>query len=225
VPADRWLIAGVGAESTRATIQRARDAAARGADAVLVVAPHYYGSAMSNAALSAHYHRVADESPVPVVLYNIPKYAHFSLSPELVALLARHHNVIGIKDSSGDANSLRGYLLSQSQKFSVLTGSGASLLEALELGASGGILAVACFAVPIVREVYEALGRGDRGSAARAQAALVPLAKEIVGLYGPAGVKAAMQIVGLRGGSVRQPLLDLTEEEVARVRALLQALA
>ena len=158
---------------------------------------------MTDTALSAHFHRVADESPVPVVLYNIPKYAHFALSPELVAILSRHHNVIGIKDSSGDVNSLRGYLLSQTATFTVLTGSGSSLLEALELGASGGILAVACFAVPLVREVYAALQRGDRATAARAQEALVPLAREIVGAYGPAGVKAAMQIVGLRGGSVR----------------------
>jgi 4-hydroxy-2-oxoglutarate aldolase len=225
VPADRWLIAGVGAESTRATIKRAKDAAARGADAVLVVAPHYYGSQMTVTALSAHFHRVADESPVPIVLYNIPKYAHFSLAPELVATLSRHHNVIGIKDSSGDQDCLRGYLLSQTTSFTVLTGSGSSLLEALELGASGGILAVACFAVPLVREVYAALQRGDRATAARAQEALVPLAKEIVGTYGPAGVKAAMQIVGLRGGSVRMPLLDLSEADVARVRALLQALA
>ena len=225
VPADRWLIAGVGAESTRGTITRAKDAAARGADAVLVVAPHYYGGQMSDMALSAHYHRVADESPVPVVLYNIPKYAHFALSPELVAILSRHHNVIGIKDSSGDVNSLRGYLMSQTATFTVLTGSGSSLLEALELGASGGILAVACFAVPLVREVYAALQRGDRATAVRAQEALVPLAREIVGTYGPAGVKAAMQIVGLRGGSVRMPLQDLTEAEVAHVRALLQALA
>ena len=162
---------------------------------------------------------------MPVVLYNIPKYAHFALSPELVAVLSRHHNVIGIKDSSGDPNSLRGYLLSQTQTFSVLTGSGAGLLEALEMGASGGILAVACFAVPLVREVYAALHRGDRASAARAQEALLPLAKEIVGGYGPAGVKTAMQLVGLRGGSVRAPLLDLAEGEVARVRAMLQALA
>src|SRR5215207_7077862 len=106
VPEDRLLIVGTGAESTRKCLNLTRDAAARGADAVLVVAPHYYGPAMTAEALSRHYRRVADESPVPVMLYNIPKYMHFSLAPALVGELAQHENIIGIKDSSGNRDLL-----------------------------------------------------------------------------------------------------------------------
>ncbi|HSJ64718.1 MAG TPA: dihydrodipicolinate synthase family protein [Gemmatimonadaceae bacterium] len=224
VPADRWLLVGVGSESTRLTIRRAADAAERGADAVLVVSPHYYGAAMmTGEALRAHFTRVADESPRPVVLYNIPKYAHLTLEPALVGELARHENIIGIKDSSGDLELLRGYLSSQSEEFAVLTGSGSGLHPALEMGARGGILAVALFAAPLTTDVWDAHRAGDRARAAEAQARLVPLAREIVAELGVAGVKAALDAVGIPGGPVRPPLVSLPPEQRARVRELLRA--
>ncbi|MDB4900067.1 MAG: dihydrodipicolinate synthetase, partial [Gemmatimonadetes bacterium] len=88
LPEDRPLIVGTGAESTRSVVTRSRAAAERGADAVLVVAPHYYGDQMTVEALRDHYRRVADASPIPVMLYTIPKYMHFALSPALVLELA-----------------------------------------------------------------------------------------------------------------------------------------
>jgi 4-hydroxy-2-oxoglutarate aldolase len=223
VPEDRWLIAGVGAEATRAAIWRTRDAAARGADAVLVVAPHYYGGSMSDEALAAHYSAVADAATIPVILYNIPKYAHFSLSAPLVAKLAKHGNIIGVKDSSGDLEILRGYMSQQSDAFTVLTGSGGTLLPALEMGAKGGILGVACFAAKTTLEVYESHERKDRAKAGDAQVKLIPLAKEIVGGLGPAGVNAAMDVVGLRGGVVRSPLPQLSTAQINTVRSLMNA--
>src|SRR5205085_2023086 len=107
---DRTLLIGTGAESTRATITRCCAAADRGADGVLVVAPHYYGEAMTAEALRDHYVRIADASPVPVLLYTIPKYMHFAISPEVVAELSRHENIVGMKDSSGDAALFSRYL-------------------------------------------------------------------------------------------------------------------
>ncbi|HKG95229.1 MAG TPA: dihydrodipicolinate synthase family protein [Gemmatimonadaceae bacterium] len=222
VPDGRWLLAGVGAESTRLTVQRARDAAERGADAVLVVAPHYYVAQMTGAAVRAHYERVADESPLPVVLYNIPKYMHYRLEPELVAALARHGNVIGIKDSSGDLELTAAYLAAQDDGFSVLTGNGGQVRAALGRGARGGILAMALFAVELTLAVVESLRAGDAAAADEAQARLAPLAREIVGALGVPGVKAAMDEVGLDGGTVRLPLLPLGPAERARVAELLR---
>ncbi len=213
---------GIGAESTRQTIARARGAAAAGADAVLCVAPHYFGAgAMTDAALHAHYHAVADASPVPVALYSIPKYMHFALSQGLVAELAVHPNIIGIKDSSGDPAILATYLASQSDAFTVLTGNGAQFLAALQAGARGGILAVAAFAPALTRAVYEEFTRGNVAAAAAAQAELTPLAMEIVAKLGVAGVKAAYDHVGLAGGPVRGPLAGLDGSSAARVGALL----
>jgi 4-hydroxy-2-oxoglutarate aldolase len=223
VPDDKWLLAGVGAESTRLTIRRARDAAARGADAVLVVSPHYYGAMMTDHALREHFNRVADASPIPVVLYNIPKYAHLTLAPPLVAELAGHGNVIGIKDSSGDLVLLRAYLQSQSPAFSVLTGSGTGVYAALEMGATGGILAVSLFAAALTLEVRDAFEAGDRDRAMGAQERLVPLARTIVAGMGVAGVKAAIDAIGLPGGPVRAPLLALRQEQREEIRELLRA--
>ena len=223
VPLERLLLMGCGAESTRLTIHRCREAKTVGADAALVVAPHYYSNAMSDAALRTHYRRVADESPLPVVLYNIPKYMHFKLTPELVAELARHPNIIGIKDSSGDLALLGGYLASQSDGFSVLTGSGGQLHPGLVAGARGGILAVALFAAAQSVRIFDACRRGDFAVAESVQASLKPVAATIVGELGVPGVKAALDVVGLTGGPVRGPLLDLDAAGRARVAALLGA--
>lgn len=220
IPADRWLIAGTGAESTRGCLRRCQVAAERGADAALIVAPHYYGDAMSPEALASHYRRVADESPIPVLLYNIPKYMHFALTPGLVVELAKHENIVGIKDSSGDLQLLAGYMKAQGDRFSVLTGSGASLYAALEMGARGGILAVALF-TDLAVELCHRFTAGDRGGAGRAQERLGPLAKGVVAQFGVPGVKAAMDAVELHGGAPRPPLLPLRERDRARVAELL----
>jgi 4-hydroxy-2-oxoglutarate aldolase len=222
VPDEKWLITGAGAESTRLTIRRANEAAERGADAVLVVAPHYYGAQMTPEALATHFRKVADESSIPVILYNIPKYVHFTLAAGLIQELATHGNVIGIKDSSGDLAQLGAYLNAQSARFTVLTGSGAGLYPSLEMGARGGILAVALFAAPVTVALCRAFATGDTVAAGRAQERLVPLARTIVGELGVAGVKAAMDLVGLDGGPVRSPLLPLRPTARERVSELLR---
>jgi 4-hydroxy-2-oxoglutarate aldolase len=223
---DALVIAGAGAESTRATLRLARQAAEGGAEAVLVVAPHYYGeAAMTHAALAAHYERIADASPVPVVLYNIPKYAHFALPPALVRDLARHENVVGIKDSSGDLELLGAYLTAQSTTFRVLTGHAGTFRAALERGVAGGILAVSLFAPRLSLEVYDSAQRGDWAAAGRAQERLGPLGAQVVGALGVPGVKAAMDAVGLAGGPPRAPLLPLRGADRERVAGWLRAAA
>jgi 4-hydroxy-2-oxoglutarate aldolase len=221
VPTGKLLLMGTGAESTRQCVTRCRDAGARGADAVLVVAPHYYGPQMTTAALRAHYQRVADESPIPVVLYNIPKYMHFKLAPELVEELSMHENVVGIKDSSGDLALLEAYLQAQGSAFSVLTGNGGQLLPGLQLGVRGGIVAVGLFAGGLCIDVYEGFKRGDLDRATAAQERLKPMATQIVAGLGVPGVKAALDAVGLVGGPVRLPLTSLGATDAQVVRDLM----
>ena len=223
VPTDRWLLTGTGSESTRECVRRTKDAAERGADAVLVVPPHYFGAAMTDDALWAHYSRVADASTVPVLLYNIPKYTHLSLAPSLVHALAEHPNIIGIKDSTGDMGLLRSYLEAQSDSFTVLTGHAGTVLDAMTYGARGAILAVALFAAPPVFELVKAMTSGDSAAARDAQARLRPVAKEIVAELGPPGIKVAMDLVGLAGGVPRGPLRPLGAAERERVSTLLGA--
>ncbi len=223
VPRDKWLIIGTGAESTRSCLHLTRDAAARGADAVLVVAPHYYGSSMTAEALMGHYWRVAEESPVPVILYNIPKYMHYALAPTLVAELATHGNIIGIKDSSGNRELFASYMNSAAPGFAVLTGNAQMFQHALATGSPGGILAVSLFAAALALEVHLSVSIGDEGAADAAQARLTPLGGQIVGELGVAGVKAAMDRVGLAGGPVRSPLLPITAAQRVLVDELLRS--
>ena len=223
VPSDRLLLMGTGAESTKQCVTRCRDAGARGANAVLVVAPHYYGPQMTAAALRTHYQRVADESPVPVVLYNIPKYMHFRLEPDLVAELSMHENIVGIKDSSGDMALLEGYLQAQGSKFTVLTGNGGQLLPGLQLGVRGGIVAVGLFAAGLCVDVYDGFRNGDLTRATIAQDRLKPMATQIVAGLGVPGVKAAMEAVGLVGGPVRLPLLPVNADQRKAVQDLMVA--
>jgi 4-hydroxy-2-oxoglutarate aldolase len=225
VPPDRMVLMGVGAESTRLTVRRCHEAQTVGADAALVVAPHYYSNAMNFDALRAHYQRVADESPIPVLLYNIPKYMHFKLLPELVAEMARHGNVAGIKDSSGDLDLLASYIENSSETFSVMTGNGGQLHPALMAGARGGILALATFAHEQVVAIHRAHRSGDHATADRIQAVVKPVNAAIVGELGVPGVKAAMDAVGLKGGPVRGPLLDLDAAARARVASLVGGLS
>lgn len=223
IPADKWLLAGVGSESTRQTIERAHDAKAAGADAVLVVSPHYYLKRMTEAALLAHFRAVADASPLPVMLYNIPVYAHVVLSAPLIHEMAQHPNVIGMKDSAGNLPMLSQYLEAQSDSFRVLTGSGATVVPAMTAGAAGAILAIGLFAGPAVRLMFDAARAGRSDEAAAIQVRLAPLASDIGGALGPAGIKAAMNLVGLKGGLSRSPLLPPSADELAVIRARLEA--
>lgn len=222
IPSDKWMLAGIGGESTRQTINRARIAHAEGADAVLVVAPHYYLKRTTEAALSAHYNAIADASPLPVMLYNIPVYAHLVLQPSLIHEMAKHPNVIGMKDSAGNLPMLAEYLTASSDKFRVLTGSGATAVAAVKAGADGAILAIALFAGPVALAMHAAQVAGDDITAAALQMKLAPLASDIGGALGPAGIKAAMDAVGLAGGAPRGPLQPLSAEERAVVRARLE---
>ena len=219
VPDDRWLLAGAGRESTRATIAACVAAADEGADAVLVRPPAYYGPSLPAPALANHFRRVADDSPIPVLLYNIPKYAHLTLPDALFAGLAEHANVVGAKDSSGDLKLFAAYRTA-APRWALFVGSGSHYYAALELGAVGGILAVACYAAPTAVRVGERFAQGDRAAAGAAQEMLTPLNKEVVQRHGVPGVKAAMDAAGLAGGPVRPPLADLDAAERARITAL-----
>ena len=223
VPSEKWLLAGIGSESTRQTIARARDAKELGADAALIVSPHYFLKRMTQAALTAHFRAVADASPLPVMLYNIPVYAHVVMSPEFVHEMAQHENVIGMKDSAGNLPVLAEYLGAQSDTFRVLTGSGATVVPALTAGVKGAILAIALYAGPLVRRMVDLFAAGSIDEATALQDTLRPLAMDIAGAMGPAGIKAAMTMAGLSGGTPRSPLLAIQGDELATVRARMES--
>ena len=212
VPSSRFLLMGVGTESTRQTIARAKHAATLGADAVLVVSPHYFTALMTPAAQKAHYLAVADASPAPVVLYSVPAFMHYHVDPEVVCELAEHENIIGIKDSSGNAEWRNGYLRARGPKFAVMTGHAPSLSQALGDGCAGAILAAACIAPKLALDVAQAVGLGHPEDGVAAQEGLRRIAMEIAATYGVPGLKAGVDAAGMIGGMPRSPLLPVSDD-------------
>ena len=222
VPASFAFIVGIGHQSTRVTIEEARQAAAASADAVLVLTPHFYRTKMTQEALVVHFRAVAEASPVPVLLYSMPEFTGLTLAPEAVARLAEHQNIIGIKDSSGDILSLTEILRLVPEDFAVLTGNGAALYAALACGAHGAILAVGCVASRQCIAIFKAMRAGDHERARQLQRGLTPLARAVTARYGIGGLKAALDLLGYAGGAVRAPLSPASEEarhEIARLLA------
>ena len=137
MPAARPLIAGTGAESTKATIAACKRAANLGADGALVRTPSFFKNMMTTDVFVQHYVAVAEESPVPVLLYNVTMFTSVTLPPDAVGLLAEHPNVVGIKDSGTDIALLADYVSKTSPHFFVLSGSGATYFSGLVTGAQG----------------------------------------------------------------------------------------
>jgi 4-hydroxy-2-oxoglutarate aldolase len=218
------LMAGTGEESTAETIKKTKRAAEIGYHAALVKTPHYYKPAYKPDVLIAHYRRVADSSPIPVVLYSVPQFTGVTLEAPEVAALAEHPNIIGIKDSSGHIQRVGEMLAAVPAKFQVLVGSASTVFPALAIGARGAILALACALPEKCVALYDMVHRGQFEHARELQNILLNASKLIVSEAGIAGVKFVMDQRGYRGGIPRAPLLPLTEEMKKRLIALLAAL-
>jgi dihydrodipicolinate synthase/N-acetylneuraminate lyase len=222
VPRERHLLAGAGAEATRQAVALARAAGAEGADAVLVRPPGYFGPGLAADQLRDYFRAVADASPVPVFVYNIPKYTRVALPAALLGELATHPNVVGFKDSSGDIDNFAASRAAAPRAIALI-GTASLLVPALERGAAGGIVGAACFAPRLCADLFRAFRAGDQARAAALQQRLAPLDRRIVGGLGPAGIKAAMAAAGLYGGPVRAPLADLSAADAREVAALVGA--
>lgn len=223
ISTDKPMLVGTGGETTRLVIERNHHAADSGANFALVVAPFYFRSSMTDTVLETHYTRVADESPLPILLYNIPQVTGFALSPSLIAKLAQHENIVGMKDSSGNVVALTETMRQIPESFTVLTGSAPTLLPALSLDAKGGILAVANVAPRGYRRIFSCFREGDLAEARRLQLELNPLALAVTSKYGVPGLKAVLRFQGKTAGHPRAPLLDVSEEVERELEKLLEA--
>lgn len=218
VPAGRILMAGVGLESTAATVRLAKLAADCGADCALVITPFYFRSGMSEEALRRHFEAVADASPIPILLYNVPKFTGLVLPVAVAEALAKHPNVAGLKDSSGDLDKMREVLDRVPASFRVLCGSVSAFAPALALGAVGGVLAAADVIPEPLVALYRAHVNGDAGRAGELQAAVTETGRRIVDAAGVPGIKAAIDVRGMSGGPPRPPLLPVSREERESIR-------
>jgi 4-hydroxy-2-oxoglutarate aldolase len=215
------LLAGTGVESTAETISRSKRAAELGYHAALVKTPYYYKPVYKPDVFIAHYRRVADASPIPVLLYSVPQFTGISLEAPEVAVLAEHPNIIGIKESSGHVQRVGEMIAAAPASFQVLTGGAGVLLPSLTVGAKGAILALASALPEKCAELYEVTRRGQLEVARELQKNLLRASKLIVSELGIPGVKFVMDQRGYRGGLPRLPLQPLSDAAKRRILELL----
>ena len=224
VPRERPLIAGTGRESTRATIAATRRAASAGVDAVLVRTPSFFKPQMNADAFQRFYLEVAEASPVPVLLYNVTLYTGVNLPPDVVAALAEHPNIVGIKDSGSDIGQIAEFVSRTPDNFCVLAGSAATLVHALCAGCDGAVLALASL---LPREVITMAALVDEGRLEEARALqqrVMPRARAVGGQYGVPGLKAALALMGFAAGDPRPPLVPVAPAVIDILRDQLEAL-
>lgn len=219
--ANMRLIAGTGAESTAETIDRTKRAAELGYHVALVKTPYYYKPMYTPEVFIAHYRRVADASPIPVMLYSVPQFTGVALEAPEVGVLAQHPNIIGIKESSGNVQRAAEMLAAVPSSFQVLVGSASMMFPSMVLGAVGSILALASAMPEQCVALFEAARKGEMETARALQATILPSSKVIVSQSGIPGVKYAMDQAGYRGGLPRLPLMPLQEDQKKVIRDLI----
>lgn len=215
----KLIIGGSGCESTRDTVLMSRKMAEAGADAVLVVNPFYYKAGMNQQALTSHFTAVADQSPVPVILYNVPANTGMDIPPEVVVSLANHPNIVGMKDSGGDITRIAALCFqTQDLDFQILAGSAGFLLAAYNIGCVGGVLGLANVLGEEVCRLEQLAASQDLKAAMDLQLRLVGPNTCVTRKYGVPGLKTALEWFGYYGGATRMPLVPLTAEEVQSMR-------
>lgn len=222
LPRSLHLIVGTGADSTVATIERTRAAADEGAEAALVIAPSYFRRHMTAEALRRHYHQVAEASPIPILIYNIPPHMGYDLTVDWVLAIAGHPNLAGMKESSGDLSRLPQLRQRLGPDFVLLTGTGEKLLEALQDGADGGIAALANLAPAASVAIRNACREQRLEDARRQQALIAPIGQALTRGWGVPGVKAGVRLLGFDHGDPRPPLPPLTPADISSLRRMLE---
>ncbi|XP_006157400.1 4-hydroxy-2-oxoglutarate aldolase, mitochondrial [Tupaia chinensis] len=220
MPKNKLLLAGSGCESTQATVEMTVSMAQVGADAAMVVTPCYYRGRMSSAALIQHYTKVADLSPIPVVLYSVPANTGLDLPVDAVVTLSQHPNIVGMKDSGGDVTRI-GLIVHKTrrQDFQVLAGSAGFLLASYALGAAGGVCALANVLGAQLCQLERLCLTGQWEDAQKLQLRLIEPNAAVTRRFGIPGLKKTMDWFGYYGGPCRAPLQELSpaEEEALRV--------
>ncbi|XP_054280355.1 4-hydroxy-2-oxoglutarate aldolase, mitochondrial-like [Macrosteles quadrilineatus] len=216
----RMIIANAYCESTRQCCELAKTLARHGADAILVMIPFYHRRSLSEEAVLAHFRVVADSSPVPVIIYNNPGVTGMDISVDTIIKLAEHPNIKGVKD--GDVAKIASIIKEvriRGFDFEVSQGAVGYFLQSLVVGASGAIAALPNILGREVCHLYQLYKDGKIDDASNLQLKLTRI-DELLKLsnLGVAGMKGALDVVGLYGGPCRLPLQPLPPQQLKRIR-------
>jgi 4-hydroxy-2-oxoglutarate aldolase len=216
---DKVVMVGTSCESTKQTIEKSRMAAKMGFDYVSILPPSYFAKRMDDATLTDYFQRVAEAIDIPVMLYNAPGFAGGVQIPlATLVKLSQHPNIVGMKDSSPAGPGKFLARLDPAEDFHVLAGSANFFYPSLHLGAAGGVLSLANALPEPCCELYRLFTEGKYDQAQQLHQRLARLNQAVSGAWGVAGVKAAMEIAGLRGGQPRHPLRPLSDTAKDSIR-------
>lgn len=223
IPSGKLFLAGCAMESAHSSIAMAKKAAALGADVALFITPCYYKGQMTDEALEDYYTRVADGSPIPVSMYNMPLNTGVDMKPDLVVKMShKHPNVVAVKDSSGNMAKLGQIIKAARPGFQVLAGSAGFLFPALCLGAVGGVLALANIAPQQCCDIFSLYKAGKIDDARELQLRMIAPNTAVTAGFGVPGLKAAMELVGMYGGKPRSPMQPLGEQNTEKLQRILK---
>ncbi len=213
------VLAGTGSNNTAEALRFTKAAKDVGADGVLVISPYY--NKPNRSGLIKHYTAIADLD-IPVVVYNVPGRTGQNLTPDIIAELATHPNIVGVKEASGDIGQISSIIeLTQDQNFSVISGDDNLTLPILSLGGKGVIsVAANIYPRPLI-EIYDATKRGDYQTAREIHYAYSPLFRAMFLESNPIPVKKAAELLGMAAGPLRLPLDEASEQTTAKIKEVL----
>ncbi len=216
-----WL--NVGSYSTAESVRLARAAVGAGAQGLMAVVPYY--NRPPQAGLAAHFGAVAEATPLPLMIYNIPGRTSCNLLPRTLAdVAAEHPGITAVKESSRDLEQVGEILRLLPEPFQVYSGDDQLTLPVVAMGGRG-VVSVASHLVPErVAELVAATAGGDLGRARRVQAELAPLVRALFVTTNPIPVKAALRLAGFPAGGFRLPLCEPSAAELDQIRAAIEPL-
>lgn len=216
---DKTLMVGASRESVVETVHFIHKVAKLDVDYVSVLPPHYFAKNITDDIMIKYFLEVADQSPLPVLIYNAPGFAsNVNIKPDVLAKIAVHPNIVGLKDSSPSGITSYLSVTRHMDDFSVLAGSADFFYTALIYGATGGIVSLANYLPELSDKLYRAFIDGDSKAALDLHFQIFEINQKVSGKSGVAGVKAAMNIVGFQGGDPRSPLPALTIDQAALIQ-------
>ncbi|WP_281171379.1 4-hydroxy-tetrahydrodipicolinate synthase [Peribacillus kribbensis] len=214
------IIAGTGSNNTRASIELTKKAEEAGVDAVMLVAPYY--NKPNQEGMYQHFAAIAESTSLPIMIYNIPGRAVVNISVETIVRLSKIPNVVAVKEASGDLNAMTEILAATDDDFMLYSGDDSLTLPVLAIGGTGIISVASHIIGSEMQNMVEAFYSGDYQKAAKLHQQLTPIMKGLFTSPSPVPVKTALQLKGLNVGSVRLPLVALTETERNTLTELLE---
>ncbi|MBT2691502.1 4-hydroxy-tetrahydrodipicolinate synthase [Bacillus sp. ISL-55] len=214
------VIAGTGSNNTYATIELTKKAEEIGVDAIMIVAPYY--NKPNQEGLYQHFKAAAEATSLPVMVYNIPGRSVVNILPETIIRLAEIPNIVAVKEASGDLNAMTQIIANTPDDFLLYSGDDGLTLPVLAIGGTG-IVSVASHVIGNeMQAMVDAYLSGRNADAAKLHQRLLPIMQGLFAAPSPSPVKTALQLKGLDVGSVRLPMVPLTEQERTAVAKLFQ---